>query len=122
MTHSPVPIAVSSQLVQELLIQAQTTVLTRSQRRQLQHHLQAMVGVVEQSRAAQDASSAIYTYAVGKANTTLATVELLKALRSPLLASPELEAVEQALRQQYLEQVQRIMARGIYQILTAAER
>lgn len=122
MTHAPVPIAVSSQLVQELLIQTQTTALTRSQRHQLQRHLQAMVGVVERSRAAQDASSAIYTYAVSQANTTLATVELLKTLRHPLLASPEFDAFEQALRQQYLEQVQRIVGRGIYQILTAAER
>lgn len=120
MTTSPVPLALRYEMVQELLVQAST--LTKSQRRQLERELQVMQQIAARARAAQDATSAIYTYALWKTDATLAVAELLQPLRGPTEASLELEEFEQVLRAQYLDQVRRIVTRAGYKVFDAAGR
>ncbi|MBA2678492.1 MAG: hypothetical protein H0U76_08895 [Ktedonobacteraceae bacterium] len=120
MAQSQLPIALRYELVQELLVQ--DTSLTKSQRRQLEREVQEMRQIAERAKAAQDATSAIYAYALWKTDATLAVADLLKSLRGPGGAKPELDEFEQSLRAQYLEEMRRIATRGGYRVFEASGR
>lgn len=95
-----------------LALLAQHPQLSPALRRQLDQAVQKLVRVAEVTKAKQDALSAIHLHAVWKAHETLTLAELIRLCRSPGDGAPELAALTQALREQYVEQVQHIVSCG----------
>lgn len=85
----------------------------------LRDQREEMLQSAEQTQMAQDASSAIYVYALAKADATLHLAELIKAARSPFCSTPELEAFHRALQAEYLAHVQKIASRGAHRVFAA---
>lgn len=114
------PIALRMPQMSALLEQSAT--LDRRTQQILAQQVQAMVYQAEESKAAQDAMSLLYTYVVAKAQETLTTAEVIKALRSPFTPATELEGLEEALRQRYLANIDRIANVGNQRILSLLTR
>lgn len=81
-----------------------------------------MIRIAERAKLAQDASAAIYVYALAKADVTLCLAGLIKAVGSPWRSAPELDALHNALRAEYLANVQKIASQGTQKGLDALSR
>ncbi|MBW7884695.1 MAG: hypothetical protein H3C34_19055 [Caldilineaceae bacterium] len=119
MATSPNPLALKASLALALL--EQPGALDKHTRKQLEQHIVHMIRVAQESTAAQDAVSFIYGYSLWKTDATLTAAELIKAMRSPLFALPELDELDAALRKHYLEQMQDIATRGAQKIMDTME-
>ena len=117
MTENTSLMALKAEIALGAMGSTQLATLDRRTRKELERQVMEMVRVTNLHMAAQKAVGTIYTYTLHQADTTLTAAELIKSLRSPLLVSPELDKLDEALRSRYLESMNFISANAVRTIL-----
>jgi hypothetical protein len=113
--------ALKAQMALGMIDAGQLATLDRRTRRQVEQEAMEMARKARIHMMALDATAAIHIHTIHKVGSTLGTAEFLKAMRSGAINSPQLEQLDAALRDRYLEAAMFISANAIRNILADLE-